>query len=555
MMKDSKFPTRRPLDNARTINETRCPAISFSRRDFLATSAFLGVSTMLGKVAASQTPSGAQIVRKDIRELAQSPDELDKYREAFRRLKNKGPERPVWQNPNDANPYVPPLNNLQPLGYAYQAALHNYHCPHGNWWFLPWHRVYLFYFEQVLRAAVADYKPDVPLAIAYWNWTDQRDLPDVFRGDPSTNPLADDRRYWDPQATPETALTDADVGQTTMSADVDDVGAFEDFGSSSVCQLRDQGRMSPFESGPHGMVHVRVGWYDGNPIGPWHYGRPGTFRYVPTAAFDPVFWSHHANLDRLWNYWLSLADPSTPGDHQNPAFDAPCLNGQATWGGIQFPDFVDGTGMVVNRTLQASLTDPALQGVAYKTYMDGIVAMGPQTRGAAMRESTPRTTTASITATPLLRVGAPVTLSIDTNADEVRERVRSVMTARNPKGRAAPLMFHINELDVPENGAPPLEVRAFVNKTDAKAETPTSDPHFSGSFGFFGTHAGGHAMGPGKANFALNLGPTIRRLGAQLDLAKPITVTLVLVPMVNPSKAKGLPLSLPFKEAKVLLDR
>ena len=26
---------------------------------------------------------------------------------------------------------------------------------------------------------------------------------------------------------------------------------------------------------------------------------------VPTAAFDPVFWSHHAMIDRVWAIWQS----------------------------------------------------------------------------------------------------------------------------------------------------------------------------------------------------------------------------------------------------------
>ena len=32
-----------------------------------------------------------------------------------------------------------------------QALIHNNHCTHGNWWFLPWHRAYLFYFEAICR--------------------------------------------------------------------------------------------------------------------------------------------------------------------------------------------------------------------------------------------------------------------------------------------------------------------------------------------------------------------------------------------------------------------
>jgi tyrosinase len=31
-----------------------------------------------------------------------------------------------------------------------------------------------------------------------------------------------------------------------------------------------------------------------------------------TAARDPIFWLHHANIDRLWEAWLALEDHANP---------------------------------------------------------------------------------------------------------------------------------------------------------------------------------------------------------------------------------------------------
>jgi hypothetical protein len=31
----------------------------------------------------------------------------------------------------------------------------------------------------------------------------------------------------------------------------------------------------------------------------------GLMGWVPTAAFDPIFWTHHANVDRLWQQWTN----------------------------------------------------------------------------------------------------------------------------------------------------------------------------------------------------------------------------------------------------------
>jgi hypothetical protein len=54
------------------------------------------------------------------------------------------------------------------------------------------------------------------------------------------------------------------------------------------------------ESWAHDMVHVAVG------------GASGNMKHPNTAARDPIFWLHHANLDRLWNRWLDN------NAHRNP---------------------------------------------------------------------------------------------------------------------------------------------------------------------------------------------------------------------------------------------
>src|SRR5262249_30234876 len=79
-------------------------------------------------------------------------------------------------------------------------------CPHGNWWFLPWHRAYLYYFERTLRWASGN--PD--LALPYWNYSDpkQRMLPRVFRdaeagGKPNPLYLPDGVTFTDDQGKPQ----------------------------------------------------------------------------------------------------------------------------------------------------------------------------------------------------------------------------------------------------------------------------------------------------------------------------------------------------------------
>jgi tyrosinase len=66
-----------------------------------------------------------------------------------------------------------------------------------------------------------------------------------------------------------------------------------------------EGRPGVLEVSPHGGVHVAVG---------------GWMSSFDTAARDPIFWLHHANIDRLWEAWLALGDPSIPDslEFRNP---------------------------------------------------------------------------------------------------------------------------------------------------------------------------------------------------------------------------------------------
>ncbi len=92
-------------------------------------------------------------VRQRVNLDCMSPEQLAKLRSAFRELYrlNKWPE--------DRRSY----NNM--------ALIHQNHCQHGWERFLPWHRIYLYEFEQVLQ----DLSPGVTMP--YWDWTMARYRP------------------------------------------------------------------------------------------------------------------------------------------------------------------------------------------------------------------------------------------------------------------------------------------------------------------------------------------------------------------------------------------
>jgi tyrosinase len=189
-------------------------------------------------------------------------------------------------------------------GYNYQAGIHGLPLPiscdiaHGRPVFLPWHRAYLYFFELTLR----DLQPGVSLP--WWDWTADPAIPRAYSAasvSGSPNPLYSAKvdpialkqgaRAGDPK-TPKTKREPGADGAPPLptKADIEAVlalGSFEDF-TEQLEQL-------------HNNVHVWVG------------GAKGHMADIPFAAFDPIFWAHHAMIDRVWRLWqLRHPQPGVP---------------------------------------------------------------------------------------------------------------------------------------------------------------------------------------------------------------------------------------------------
>lgn len=155
----------------------------------------------------------------------------------------------------------------------------------GNWHFLPFTRWYLYFWEEFIRQAsgVADF--DLP----YWDPVGDPFLPAPFRvPDDATNPLFDAARTG--------AINDGTAGidgATNNALNEISFGAF---------------------SGADGI------WGTGVVYDPLHTVRHqiGGWHETERMAFDPVFYSMHCNIDRLWECWLRRG-----GGRANP--------GMGTW--------------------------------------------------------------------------------------------------------------------------------------------------------------------------------------------------------------------------------
>jgi hypothetical protein len=221
--------------------------------------------------------------------------------------------------------------------------------------FLPWHRMYLYFMEQIVRQVSG--RPD--FAMPYWNYTSPDPalrgvLPQQFRSpaDPLYGVLYRSNR---------TSL--ANTGQPIQKyqpGDAMDISAAMAATAYSTVGTV-QGFCRAIDSGIHGRIHVLV-------------GTSKNMGAVPYAARDPLFWVHHSSIDRMWASWNANGGV-------NPA--------TASWAKKAFV-FADGSGQQVSGALK-DFFDMSRLGYVYDTLI-------PATTLAKRSASVSATTT---TATPL----------------------------------------------------------------------------------------------------------------------------------------------------------
>lgn len=152
--------------------------------------------------------------------------------------------------------------------------------------FLPWHRVYLYYFERICRVVLDDPSFTMP----YWNYADptQRALPAAFRL-PATSANSLYRKHRKPSVNHGRPLDEGQADPSPLNLGCLDQENY--FPTDGVTQ----GFCLNLDSGLHASVHVLIGDRKGMGDITW-------------AANDPIFWLHHANVDRLWASWNEARD-------------------------------------------------------------------------------------------------------------------------------------------------------------------------------------------------------------------------------------------------------
>ncbi|KAL0909567.1 hypothetical protein M5K25_020448 [Dendrobium thyrsiflorum] len=210
-----------------------------------------------------------------------------------------------------------------PRNFMQQSTIHCSHCDgalpqfdeptadplqvHHSWIFFPWHRLYLYFHERILGKLIGDDS----FAIPFWNW----DTPDgmVMPAFYTNKSSALYNKNRNPEHLPP-ATIDLDGKQ---HPGISKYELIEDNLITMYRQMISNGKTArlfmgePYRAGdaaspgagalenvPHDTVHDWIG----NPANKNSEDMGALY----SSARDPIFYGHHANVDRLWSVWTTL---------------------------------------------------------------------------------------------------------------------------------------------------------------------------------------------------------------------------------------------------------
>jgi tyrosinase len=499
-----------------------------SRREVLLQGCVIGA----GMIAANMTgiealAQGAPKLRRSLHGMALNDPILQTWRDGVRLLKA-------------ASGNVSWANFAAIHGNTQQFNL----CPHGTWYFLPWHRAYLLSYERAVRQLTGNND----FALPYWDWTEDRQMPagfvaPIYNGQP--NPLFESQR----DATPTDSLPDSAVGPGVINQILTQT-PFETFGTSrpvgqnnvdqSWINCEFCGTKGILEETPHDLVHGFVGGIMGQ----------------ANSALDPLFMMHHCNIDRIWWTWNQGGGP----DSLDPL-----------WSGMTFQNNFfnpDGTpyspqvsDLLIPEPLGYTYVDTPLAAAPTASLASAVVGQSEKFKSlytvsnlATAKPSGVASYAASVE-NPAATVDKYLEIPVDVDANALAPvahrksppsgfEALSLSNARQQYLTGARCYAFLRDVDYAEQAN--TEYRVFLNCDYLSAGTPTTDRHYVGSFGFFGSpgahggHGGHGGMEPRKPSLGIDLTSTIQRVyGSAATPPAKLRVQIQPVALRPSGKAQG----------------
>lgn len=373
-------------------------------------------------------------------------------------------------------------------------------------YFLPWHRLYVMYFEAIVRNVSGRRDFTLP----YWDYTTPASysIPDEFQSKFSSDPVFGTLFQQNRNVDNRVRYANINAGEPLNKyfTGRDNFLVLPDLRQPSYSSF-----CSQLDGNLHGSIHVFTG--DRTNMG-----------IVPTAAGDPVFWMHHCNIDRIWAAWNA-------GGGQNPTQ----TNG-INWTDTKFV-YVDGNGArteVAISTVSNPATLPyrydnlpqptgvAVAAAATPASGNKMVLMKSIAPGASPNAAAPLATTAGTAAA--VRLGAaPQTVGLAPTGTQNHLQAiapsiqaggpsRLVLTFNGVMAETDPDTVYKVYLDLPPNASPDV-----------------ADQHYVGLLNFFGAVMTTEHAAHAGMNTEFDVTDLVAQLKAQNSLGSETSVTLVPV--------------------------
>ncbi len=393
-------------------------------------------------------------------------------------------------------------------------------CQHSTWYFLPWHRGYLFAFEAIVAAKVKELTGD-DWVLPYWNYLDAtntaaRIVPLAFTAatlwDGTPNPLA---RYPRARSALPPVPPQRDISLDGMKENDFSVGADGTLGlGGGTTGFAHFGEMAgEIEVNPHNVVHGMIGGYMGNPY---------------LAGLDPLFWLHHCNIDRLWEAWMMT--PGKTMTHEGDWLDGPGPIGRT---------FVMPGATPADAPFHYTARDTLKHGRLHRDYDDLRKGTGVSGGGALIAHTAmgapelQRVELLGVSADPVHVGSTPAAASIALEPVAANVAIQ-MMGASAPGSTIARLYLALESI---RGNAPYATVDVYLNLPDGAAPDTHAD-HVAGSLHLFGLD---RASRPDGGHGGNGLGQTldITDLADQLVKAgdfDPAHLRVTLVPVEGSSE-------------------
>jgi tyrosinase len=433
---------------------------------------------------------------------------------------------------------LPPTD---PRNWYRNAFVHTLDCPHGNWWFPVWHRGYLGWFELVCR----DLSGDPDFALPFWDWTVLPRVPSQFyQGvlNPS-NPayISSYNDFFNQLSGPMSALWQSFSADQTKAQSLRGYNSINDVWSqvqgdpmfvagagvrvltsaapgfdkttkkavslSTITKSLAPKDYISFASdkAPYHSQSAGYGIMEGQPHNNVH-NCVGGLMLDMLSPIDPLFFLHHANIDRLWDVWTrkqqKLNLPIQPAGADLQA-----------WTSEPFLFFHDDKG----NPLQATAGDYAAIGKFDYAYEKGsgesVVDNATPQANAAPAQNFPGGLTSHA-----LALGSPAQSSVQVPA--------SVLQAEAAYARVT--------IQTPPAGHD-YSFNVYVNPPQNTTGLTPDSPSYAATLEFFGTH---HHDEP--VSFTVPISDTLKALSAKNMLKANEPLRIVVIPASKPTLAPNI---------------